>query len=41
MSIADVTSMEHRLRVYDIVFAESKISPAVSAIMQGVKQVAK
>jgi hypothetical protein len=41
VSIADEISMEHRLRFYGVVFAESKISPVVSAIMQGVKQVAK
>jgi hypothetical protein len=35
--IADWTSMERRLRFLGIVFAESKISPVVSAIMQGTK----
>ena len=41
MLIADETSMEHRLRFLGIVFAESKISPVASAIMQGTKQAAK
>jgi hypothetical protein len=37
VSIADWTSMEQRLRFLGIVFAESKISLAVLAIMQGAK----
>jgi hypothetical protein len=37
VSIADETSMEQLLPFLGSVFAESKISPAVSVMMQGAK----